>query len=69
MGQRANRSQHYGPSVERAKTVVGPGSRRVDAAAANDQLSERLQKFIQMNAGYDKPRRSWTSPRPLTTCG
>jgi hypothetical protein len=37
----------------------------VDAAlrdAANDRLPERLQKFIKMNADYDKPRRPWRSP-------
>jgi hypothetical protein len=69
MGQRAIRSHHNGPSVERANAVVGPGSPRVDAAAANHQLPERLQKFIEMNADYDKPQRSWRSLRPLTKCG
>jgi hypothetical protein len=62
MGQRTIRSHHYGPSVERADAVVGPASPRVDAAAANDQLRERLQKFIEMNADYDTPRRPWRSP-------
>jgi hypothetical protein len=57
MSQRAIRSHNYDPSVERADAVVGPVSPRVDAAAANDQLPERPQKFIQINADYDKPRR------------